>query len=60
VDAAIELSATLGILSIFATAHEDSETRRRAEQARPLGWLRKPFSSDALISLVHGALEKRR
>jgi two-component system, response regulator PdtaR len=60
VDTAIELSATLGIPSIFATAHEDSETRRRAEQARPLGWLRKPYSSEALISLVHGVLEKRR
>jgi DNA-binding NarL/FixJ family response regulator len=58
VDAAKELSADLGVRSIFATAHADSETKRRAEPAKPLGWLQKPYSSEALIALVKNALSR--
>ena len=50
-DVAIELWERLGIPSIFATAHGDEATKRRAEQARPLGWLQKPSSPEALITL---------
>ncbi len=48
IDAAIEISARLNVPSIFATAHGDPATRRRAEQAKPLGWLEKPYSPAAL------------
>jgi DNA-binding NarL/FixJ family response regulator len=57
IDAAIELSSKFGIRSIFATAHGDSETRRRAQQANPLGWLTKPYSASALLASVKAALE---
>src|SRR4051795_12889414 len=42
VDAAIELHATYGIPSLFATAQGDPATRARAEAAQPAGWLMKP------------------
>ena len=56
VDTAIELSSSHGIPSIFATAHCDTQTKKRAELAKPLGWLQKPYSSDSLIALVHEVL----
>jgi DNA-binding NarL/FixJ family response regulator len=56
VDAAIQLFRTLGIRSIFATAHADSETMARAKTASPLGWLQKPYSSAALIQIIKAAL----
>jgi CheY-like chemotaxis protein len=49
----------LGIPSIFATAHADPETRRRGEEARPLGWLQKPYSPESVIALIRQALAKR-
>jgi DNA-binding NarL/FixJ family response regulator len=54
VDAAIELFSTLGIRSIFASAHADNETRKRAAPASPIGWLQKPYSADDLLRLVRG------
>jgi two-component system, response regulator PdtaR len=59
VDAAIELQSRYEIPSIFATAHGDNETRRRANEARPLGWLTKPFSSSALLATIKAALKAR-
>ena len=56
VDAAIELLAHFGVRSIFATAHGDQETKRCAERANPLGWLQKPYPSNALVALVNEAL----
>jgi DNA-binding NarL/FixJ family response regulator len=56
VDAAIQLFRTLGIRSIFATAHADGETMARAKTASPLGWLQKPYSSAALIQIIKAAL----
>lgn len=56
IDTAIELLTSLGVPSIFATAHGDSETRERAKKAQPLGWLQKPYSSEALIAAVRSAL----
>jgi DNA-binding NarL/FixJ family response regulator len=52
IDLALELFRTQGLRSIFATAHIDSEMRRRAEAAQPLGWLPKPYSSASLVALV--------
>src|ERR1051325_8531155 len=38
VEAAIELFSSHGIRSIFATAHIDAETRKRAAPSQPLDW----------------------
>ena len=57
VDAATELYKKFGILSIFATAHGDAQTRERARPANPVGWLQKPYSAPALIAAVKAALK---
>lgn len=59
VDAAIELFKRHGIRSVFATAHADPETRKRAEGAMPLGWLQKPYSMSSLVTVVRAALKPR-
>lgn len=56
IETAIELQKSFGIPSIFATAHGDEATRKRAEEAQPRGWLQKPYSSAALIEAVRSAL----
>jgi DNA-binding NarL/FixJ family response regulator len=56
VDAAMVLYESLGIRSLFATAHEDAEMRRRASVAKPLGWLAKPFSPPSLLGAVKKAI----
>ncbi|MBY5713305.1 response regulator [Rhizobium leguminosarum] len=52
IQAAIELNATLGVRSIFASAHADAETRKSAAAASPIGWLQKPYPAEALINLI--------
>jgi two-component system, response regulator PdtaR len=52
VEAAIELFESFRIRSIFASAHTDPDTRKRAASASPIGWLQKPYPSDALIRLI--------
>lgn len=52
VDAAIELFRDYGVRSVFATAHHDAFIRARAQPASPLGWLAKPYTTNALISAV--------
>jgi two-component system, response regulator PdtaR len=59
VDAAIELFTTAGIRSIFVTAHGDAQTRRRAAQAHPLGWVQKPYRPDSVIELVNSVFDQR-
>lgn len=59
VDAAIELFTAAGVRSIFTTAHGDAQTRRRAAEAHPLGWVQKPYSPDAVITLVNSVLASR-
>jgi DNA-binding NarL/FixJ family response regulator len=56
VDAALDLYREEGIRCLFATAHSDSDMRRRAEGARPLGWLAKPYQPQALVRAVRSAL----
>lgn len=56
IDAALEIYRTLGIRSIFASAHGDSQTRARAEAAQPLGWVAKPYRVEALLKAVDEAL----
>jgi len=56
IDAAIEIERRLGIRSLFASAHGDSEIRARGESARPLGWIGKPYRVSALVAAVGDAL----
>jgi two-component system, response regulator PdtaR len=56
VEVATRIYKEHGIRSIFSSAHADSATRRRAEQAHPLGWLQKPFTPDHLVEAVKIAI----
>ena len=59
IEAAVALR-TEGITSLFASAHSDAATRSAGEEARPAGWLTKPFSNSQLISAVAAALSQAR
>lgn len=61
IEAAAEIRARFGIPAIFATAHSDPATRRRAEAAaQPLGWLSKPYTrAEVAAALAHGLLRYR-
>jgi FixJ family two-component response regulator len=48
---------SLRIPIIFITAHGDEESRARALQQGAVGFLRKPFSEEALLDAVYTALE---
>lgn len=56
IDAALELFAKHGIRSVFATAYQTREMRARAEPARPLAWLSKPYVMSALVDSIRRAL----
>ncbi len=56
VDAALEIFNETGIRCVFATAHNDSGTRLRAQPAQPLGWVSKPYAPDALVQAVSNGL----
>ena len=58
VDAALEIFRTLGIRSLFASAHVDAQVRARAEPARPLGWVAKPYRVETLVTAVKEALRE--
>ena len=58
VDAALEIFRTLGIRSLFASAHGDAEVRARAEPAQPLGWVAKPYRVETLLAAVAKALRE--
>lgn len=57
VEVARELFRSLGLRSIFATAHSEEPVRRRAKAAQPLP---KPYTMDALCALVRRSLEAIR
>ena len=57
IDAAIELHSKLNLRCIFVTAHAEAATKQRAEPARPIGWLQKPYSEVVLIQMINNALE---
>lgn len=52
IEAAKELFSEHNIRCIFATAHGDPYTRKRAEPCAPLGWLTKPYTMASLVALV--------
>jgi two-component system, response regulator PdtaR len=56
IEAAIELFSSYEIRCVFATAHHTAETRRRAEPAKPLAWVPKPYTMPSLIEVVQGAV----
>jgi two-component system, response regulator PdtaR len=58
VDAALEIYRTLGIRSIFASAHGDAQIRARAAEAQPLGWVAKPYRVETLLKAVEEALRE--
>ena len=60
VDAALDIFMAKGIRSLFASAHHDPETRRRAEAALPLGWLAKPYTMTSLVNAVREAARHLR
>jgi DNA-binding NarL/FixJ family response regulator len=61
IDAAAEIHKTLGIPSLFASAHSDSDTRRRAKATQAcIGWLAKPYSAAQLEAAVRDAVAGAR
>jgi DNA-binding NarL/FixJ family response regulator len=58
VDAALELYRELGIRCIFTTAHGDRDVKLRAEAARPLGWVQKPYSIATLVAAIQDAFQE--
>lgn len=56
VKVATDIYHELGIRAIFASGHADAMTRLEAQEAQPLGWLTKPYSSVQLIQAVNAAL----
>lgn len=60
VEAALTIFRGFGVRSIFATAHDDPHTRARAADAKPLGWIAKPYPMDGLVTLVRQALKETK
>ena len=61
IDAAREILQSLGIPCVFATAHDDPGMRQRGEQeAKPLGWVLKPFSLHTFVATVSAAVTVAR
>lgn len=58
IDAALELFRDHNVRCIFATAHSDPDTSKRAEPAQPLGWLQKPYTMTSLVEEVQRALDE--
>ena len=56
VAAAIEIRQRFDIPSLFVSAHGDPIMRSRAEAARPLGFIEKPFSPESLELAIEAAL----
>ena len=45
---------------IFMTAHETERVEEQALRAGAVGFLRKPFTDEALVGLIRNALQRRR
>jgi CheY-like chemotaxis protein len=58
IDAAVEIFQRFGIRSVFASALADPTVKTRAESARPLAWLAKPFNDRRLVATVQSALDE--
>jgi two-component system, response regulator PdtaR len=61
IDAAHELYQRFGLRCLFISANSAPDLRKRADSARPLGWLTKPFMSGELVQAIDAAaLEVRK
>lgn len=58
IEAATEIRRRFGIPSLFTSANHDEATMMRAEPAKPIGWLLKPYSPEALVSATRAALDE--
>lgn len=56
IDTAIILRQKYNIPSILATAQPESELGKRADAARPCGWVKKPYQRWQLVEAVDRAL----
>jgi CheY-like chemotaxis protein len=52
IEAARDARSLYDIPSVFVSAHDDSEIRRRAAEARPLGWITKPVVASRIPELL--------
>lgn len=60
IDVALDLRLRFAIPAILATGSHDEENLRRAAPARPLGWLTKPYTPEALLDAVEAASDECR
>ena len=58
VEAAIEIRSSFDIPAVFVSAHDDPDTRSRAQLARPLGWIAKPVDSHRLVERLQHLLQR--
>jgi CheY-like chemotaxis protein len=56
VNAAIEIRERCGIRSIFFSVLVDAGDKARADAARPLAWLAKPFTIEKLVATIESAI----
>ena len=52
IEAAQEARSLYEIPSVFISAHDDSDVRQRAAEARPLGWITKPVLASRIPELL--------
>lgn len=57
IDVALEIYRRYGTRAIFTTAYDDEGLRRRAEPAKPLGWLVKPYTMGSLLATIAEAVK---
>jgi CheY-like chemotaxis protein len=58
IEASTQIQNRLGIPSVFLTAYSDENTLERAKNAKPLGYILKPFKERDLYSTLDIALYK--
>ncbi|WP_207456721.1 response regulator [Azospirillum sp. SYSU D00513] len=58
IDTATKARTHYGVPSLFMTAHSDPATRARAESAKPLGFLLKPYSREQVQETLARAVER--
>ncbi len=57
IEAGKKITRSQGIPIIYLTAYSDDETLERAKEARPFGYLVKPFDTETLNATIQMALE---
>jgi two-component system, response regulator PdtaR len=57
IDLAMEMRESVGVRSIFVSAHSDPETVAAAAKAEPISWLKKPFGLGSIVAAVQLAMK---